>query len=138
MKKQMIFSLALILGISIGHFSKKSTTDVHTIRQYPPEYSFNKNSFKETIWDVNNYEEHRFLGNYSNTQLETIIYEIQEKKEMKLFKSRILIQFCMDSVTLESMKIQEMVESKFENLDIVYLYKNEEVVEQGMKIGLIY
>jgi len=143
MKKEMAFSLVLILGISIGYFAKKNTTDVYTIRQYTPEYSFNKNRFKDSIWDVNDYKEYGVLEGHSDTKiflvkLETALYEIQKKKKSAPLKSKILIQFFGNLKNLETMEIQEMVESKFHELDIVYMYLNNGATDLSVRIGFIY
>lgn len=143
MKKEMVFSLVLILGISIGHFAKARITDTYVIRQNSSEYSFNKDRFKNPIWDVIGYEEYRVLGDYSDTkqfftELETIIYRIQQVKEKSRLKSKIIIQFSGSYIPLEAMEIQEMVEAKFSNLDIVYMYLNNGKTDLSAKIGLIY
>jgi hypothetical protein len=143
MKKEMVFSLVLILGISIGYFAKKSTTDLYTIRHYTPEYSFNKNKFKDSIWDVKDYEEHSVLEGYSDTslffvKLESALYEIQKKKESDPLKFQILIQVFGNLGILKTMKIQEMVENKFNNLDVVYMYSTYEESGYNARIGFIY
>jgi hypothetical protein len=143
MKKGIVFSLVLILGISIGHFAKARITDSYVIRLSSSEYSFNKDRFKDPIWDVIGYEEYSVLEDYSDTEqfftkLERVIYKIQKVKEKSRMKSRIIIQFTGNHISLESMEIQEMVEAKFSHLDIVYMYLNNGETDLSTRIGFIY
>jgi hypothetical protein len=143
MKEKIVFSLVLILGISIGYFIKTRVTDSYAIRQYTPEYSFNKNKFKDSLWDIKNYEEYSVLEGYSDTslffvKLESALYEIQKKKESDPLKFQILIQVFGNLGILKTMKIQEMVENKFNNLDVVYMYTTYEESGYNARIGFIY
>lgn len=138
MNKKMGFGLALILmlGISIGYWSTKRTVEIQTFRSSDSKDSFYNNNFKDSIWDVNGYEEYRILNyDYSYRELEALIHQIQIKKEREPFKSRILIHFYGSSV--ESMGIQKMLESKCGNLGLSYLYTTKEG-KPCVKLGILY
>lgn len=138
MIKKMGFGLALILilGISIGYWSTKRTVEIQTFRSSDSKHSFYNNNFKDSIWDVNGYEEYRILNYYYiSEELEAIIHQIQRKKEREPFKSRILIHFYGSSV--ESMGIQKMLESKCGNLGLSYLYTTKEG-KPCVKLGILY
>jgi GTPase SAR1 family protein len=138
MNKKTGFGLALILilGISIGYWSTKRTVGMMGLSFSDSKHSFYNNNFKDSIWDVNGYEEYRILERYTYAELEAMVYQIQKKKEREPFKSRILIHFYGSS--MESTKIQKMVENKFGDLGLSYLYTTNERRDRSVRLGIIY
>jgi len=136
MNKKMVLGFVLILGISIGYLGTKSTIGIHSIRLGYSKYPFNNKDLNDSILNVNGYEEYSVLVDYSYAELEAMIYQIQKKKEREPFTSRTLIQFYGNS--MESIKIQKMVESKFDDLNILYMHTPHEETKNSVRLGITY
>jgi hypothetical protein len=136
MNKKMVFGLVLILGISIGYWSTTRTVGICSLRLGYSRYPYNKNDLNDSILNVNGYEEYSVLVDYSYAELEAMIYQIQKKKEREPFISRILIQFYGNS--MESIEIQKMVESKFDDLNILYMQIPHKGTKKSVRLGITY